>query len=539
MARAVRWRRVSPMASFYHPLPFIARDDLDLYGRWLDAAGDGISPDLVGLDAEDRPVLVLTGPNSEYRRATHSWRYLDDGFEELARHGTILRRAIVSEGRVRWIVECGVTQSVAVSHLSWAGNEAIRCDKASMWRERPATSLASVLEIDRDGCYDRLRRDATRDETSTPVADAVAAIERALAVAAALRPETTVWDGRVLRPEPWPDHPEALVEPLASALDAALRHTATRSGVAEPFCLVVRHDAYSDGPALPPSGRLAGVGFRERMRAASAHDGAAILQLHRGDAPDEVATLELVDHLDTEALHACRVFSTALHHRNRPADERADALIAALAERLSERLNARPPAGATEPFAALVHIDDPYGQLNPLTRYAETVGKDRARRFLDSLDSTVSPADQARADALAEQALSDRGALEELLTIRGLADHAQAIAHQVATPGLLLQPVDGDDAPVGSRLGGPALLPPDEPWPETAAGAPLSFLAALNLEELGAGRVHEAMPTSGWLLFYAAIEDVEGGEPNRAGSSTACSTSATTWSRSPRRLHTS
>jgi hypothetical protein len=511
------------MASFYEPLPFIARGDRNLYGRWLDDPGDGISPDRVGFDAEDRPVVVLSLPGSEYERAMHCWRYLHDGFEELERDGTVVRRAIASEGLVRWIVESDRTGSLSVSRLSWAANEAVRCDEAHAGRGRQALSAVSMLEIDRDGCHGRLWRGFTGNETptstSTPVAEVVDDLERALAIAATLPAENVLWDGRVSRPEPWPDHPEALVEPLALALDRALRETAARSGVAEPFCLTVHAGARTEGPAFPPTGRLAGVAFRERMRAASVHDGAAITQLHLGDAPDGVAVLELVDHLDNDALRACRVLSTAVDHRNWSPDHPADAVIAALAQRLSERLNHRPLTGATEPFAALVHDNDLYGDRDPLARYTVTVGADRAQTFLDSVRSAVLPIDQARADALAERALSDRGALEELLTIRGLADHARAIAHQVAAPGLLLHSAGGvGDAPTGSRLGGPALLPPDEPWPETATGTSLSFLAALDLHELGGGHVHAAMPDSGWLLFYAAIDDVEDAEPNRAGS---------------------
>src|SRR4051794_12883455 len=43
------------MASFFAPLPFIARDQPSLYGRWLDDPNDAVGSDLVGLDADGRP----------------------------------------------------------------------------------------------------------------------------------------------------------------------------------------------------------------------------------------------------------------------------------------------------------------------------------------------------------------------------------------------------------------------------------------------------------------------------------------------------
>lgn len=507
-ARAVRWRPVSSLDGRSDPLPFVARS--------APARSGG---QRVGLDADDRPVIVLIHPGGERERAASVWHHRDDGFDELAREGTILRHAIAVDGRVRWVVEAGALGSVAIRHLTWSGDEAVRCTEARSWTGHRAASLLTTLTLDHDGRHERLRRAVARDD-GAPAGDLVADLARALEHAATLVTDEVIWDGRVQRPEPWPDDPEALVEPLAQALDRALRQAARRSGVVEPFCLTVRPGPLLEGPVLPPHARVAGMAFRERMRAASVHDGAAVLQLHLGDTPDGVADLDLVDDLDAEALRACRAVSTAVANRDwASGDDPVDAILAVLARRLAELLNQRPFTGATTPFAALVQIDDLHAaELDPLRRYAEVVGAAAATAFTASLGSTAPALDQAGADALAERALTDRDALEELLALRGLGEHAHRLAHEVAAPGLLLRPATADEAPPASRLGGPPLLPPGQPWPITATGTPLSFLAALDLAELRAGRLHDAMPGGGWLLFYASIDDVEYAEPNRDGS---------------------
>jgi uncharacterized protein DUF1963 len=119
---------------------------------------------------------------------------------------------------------------------------------------------------------------------------------------------------------------------------------------------------------------------------------------------------------------------------------------------------------------------------------------------------------------LAARALHDRDALRELLERLGLDAHADRLAHDVAEVGLLLRHTRGRTA--GSRLGGPALLPPGAEWPATEDGRPLSFLAGIDLAELppGGGR-----PAAGWWLFFADLgfddDDDPFGEPedNRPG----------------------
>ncbi len=118
---------------------------------------------------------------------------------------------------------------------------------------------------------------------------------------------------------------------------------------------------------------------------------------------------------------------------------------------------------------------------------------------------------------VAARALRDRDTLAELCAHVGLKEHASRLAHEVAAIGHLLRPTEREG---GSRLGGPALLPPGEEWPLTADGRPLVFLAAIDLTEL----TSEDLPTTGgWWLFFADLgEDAEGDvfyepEPNADG----------------------
>jgi uncharacterized protein YwqG len=57
-----------------------------------------------------------------------------------------------------------------------------------------------------------------------------------------------------------------------------------------------------------------------------------------------------------------------------------------------------------------------------------------------------------------------------------------------------------------SRLGGSADLPADVPWPTDDDGAPLSFIAQLDLRQMAAHDVQGLLPRGGMLsFFYAAI----------------------------------
>jgi hypothetical protein len=349
-AQVVRWRAVDgAVADFYKPLPLVAKGGRR--GDWLaEGAEPHRHPDAVGLDAHDRPVLAVRDRGADWEAPRTIWRYDDGGFDEIDQR-TFLR-ATVEDARV-------VRTADAESHathagvVTWDGDRAVRYDRVEPWRDRDVWR-ADIwdLEADAEGRPTRLRYAM---DNATPTG-----FDAALAHAHALAPTTLLWDGRVALPEPWPDDPDAMVEPLAQALDAALRAAVGAAPVDAPFCLRVRNGGGTSSPPFPPVGIVASAAFRDRMRGASGHDGQALEAMRLGEG-DGVATLELTELLDADALRACRVLSTALASSDWPRNRAAARIADALGDRLSALLNAAPPPGAAEPFAALVDVGDPYG----------------------------------------------------------------------------------------------------------------------------------------------------------------------------------
>ena len=82
-----------------------------------------------------------------------------------------------------------------------------------------------------------------------------------------------------------------------------------------------------------------------------------------------------------------------------------------------------------------------------------------------------------------------------------LAPEATAVLLPLARPALRLGA--GDGVPV--RLGGTALLPPDEPWPEWN-GRPLDFLGAIDFSDFAPFGGIPGLPASGTIAFYYASE---------------------------------
>jgi hypothetical protein len=500
--RVVRWRAVDGVvADFYKPLPLVAKGGR--HGDWLaEGAEPNSAPDWVGIDADDRPVIVVGDRGSQWERVRTLWRYDEGGFDEIDQR-TFLRATVVDGRVVRTADSDGHYAHAGV--VTWDGDHAVRYDRVEPWPDSDVwRSDIWDLEHDASGTPTRLRYAM---DNETPVGFAAA-----LAHAHALAGDKLVWDGRIALPEPWPEDPDALVEPLARALDTALRAAVAAAPVDAPFCLRVTNPGGSRGVHLPPRAIVAGAALRDQVRAASGHDGQALdaMLLSEGDG---VATLELTDLLDADALRACRVISTALETSDRPRSRAGAALADALGDRLSVLLNATPPPGAADPFAALVAFGDPYGdQEDPLARFRTAVGPHRVAAFTASLSSTRAPIEESTLRALATEALTDRAALQHLLTIHGLEADAHRLAHEVATDALLLvpaQPTPPGSAAPRSRLGGPCLVAPGSAWPIGRQGQPLSFLAALDLAELGARRALPALPAAGTLLFYADLEDYD------------------------------
>ncbi len=506
--RVVRWRAVDGVvADFYKPLPLVAKGGRS--GGWLAEDAEPLGrPDAVGLDEHDRPVLVVGNRGADREVPRTAWRYDDDGFDELDQR-TFLR-ATVEDGRVVRTVDAD-SHATHAGVITWDGDRAVRYDRIEPWHDRDVWR-ADVWDLEHDAAGRPTRLRYAMD-TATPVG-----FDAALAHAHALATTSLLWDGRIALPEPWPEDPDALVEPLARALDAALRAAVAAAPVDAPFCLRVRNAAGTSSPSFPPVGIVAGAAFRDRVRSASGHDGEALQAMLLAEG-DGVARLELTDLLDADALRACRVLSTALRTTDWPRNRAAAPVADAVGDRLSALLNAEPPAGAAEPFAALVAVGDPYGEeRDPLARL-RAAGSRRVAAFVASVASTRPAVDEDDVRALAERTLTDRGALSELLALHGLEDDAERLAFEEAADALLLVPAEPGTAP-RSRLGGPCLVAPGTPWPLGAHGRPLSFLAALDLAELDARSALPALPAAGTLLFHADLEDfdVYGALANRADS---------------------
>ncbi|MFD0903994.1 DUF1963 domain-containing protein [Actinomadura sediminis] len=76
----------------------------------------------------------------------------------------------------------------------------------------------------------------------------------------------------------------------------------------------------------------------------------------------------------------------------------------------------------------------------------------------------------------------------------------------LARPGFVLRPTGPDEPPTGRcQAGGPALLEPGTPWPQSTAGTPLSLFAVLDTDEL-APWLGDQMPTRlGLVNVFSAV----------------------------------
>jgi uncharacterized protein YwqG len=116
----------------------------------------------------------------------------------------------------------------------------------------------------------------------------------------------------------------------------------------------------------------------------------------------------------------------------------------------------------------------------------------------------------------------DTSAFTDALAASDLSAYA-AVVDRLALPSLRLiaAPTTDTAIPVGaSRLGGLPDLPPEQEWPATPDGAPMSFVGQIRLQDtrtLDAGA--EALPAAGLLsFFYDASQQTYGSDPrDRSG----------------------
>ncbi|MGI8594203.1 MAG: YwqG family protein [Solirubrobacteraceae bacterium] len=447
----------------------------------------------MGLDASGRPVLAelrrddFDEPEpAEAPEALEVWFHGEGWSDVLTRYGA--RRTQFDEGRAAAVVELeGV---LTIERWTWKAGMPVRGDIANValgWR----SAEAYLATADDQGRLMMLTRGYRQAELRE---DEEAALQASLAEAAALEVDQVVYDARIHRHEPHLRPTEQLAELLPAALEDAAVAGVAASRVERPF--VVELFPGPDDDEFQPFARVGGERFRERMVALSPTPEAAVDVLYDAEPPDG-ATIELVDHLDQDAAQACREITTALapysesdeHDRSR-----ASAVLGELGRELVVRLNRRAWPDASSPFLVLVHIGEQYDQIDPYALAAEAVGGERVTAFRASLH----PARKAAAPPA--EACIDRAALEALLGERGLTADAQRLAHQLAELGLRLHATGR----ARCRLGGPALLPPGEPWPHDAENRPLTFLAAIDLTELPE---RGPLPEGGWLLFFADLDE--------------------------------
>ncbi len=300
---------------------------------------------------------------------------------------------------------------------------------------------------------------------------------------------------------------EHFVNLLADEIERAAAAAVAECEVLNPFVVELRVRDYQ----LPPFVRVGGAGFGERVLPLSRSSESAVDGILEAGLPD-AATLELRDRMSPQALAACERLNQERAQPGRPEP------CGPLEWELARRLSARAWPGAADPFLVLVN-NLGYGMVDPYKLAAVIVGGNQVAAFHSWVVARVEALYARTALPLAARREPD--ALQALLAERGLGRHAHRLAHEVAQLGLRLQPTPF--AKIQSRLGGPPLLPPGGAWPRTASGAPLTFLAGIDLAELAE---RDGLPDAGWLLFFSEVENdavveglMNGPEANALGAS--------------------
>ena len=524
VGRVAEWRYADSYSAPHRPEPWHA-ERANRKGGWRagppsDEHGDALR---IGFDSAGRPVAVDRVWRGESDMVFEVWEHDHDRWVLFARDGGDEKVSLLfgAPDRVALVVSAaGRGDDLEVERITWDGDVAVRGDRASAAVTGWPSAHAWRAEVDGDGRLVRILNEVSSDEfrddnrlSAESVEDGLLA---ALDLAATIEPGRPGWQARFHAPatsmRPTDELVDVLAAGIADAVAAAYRDAAMR----ETFVIDLRPGGREDDSRDPLPGviRIGTRPFRDRMRRFSSTNGDAISRLGQGVEDGTVAQRDLREFCDDETLAACREINGTLAP-GRPFDdpevERAREALGLLGAALARWLNHDTDfADTVEPFLVQVRIGHPFGGRDPDVDSMHAVDADAVAAWRASLRSEVAPDDARPPEASVEEARHDRAALERWLARRGLGEHAHRIAYEVARPVLRLLPSAG----ARSRIGGPPLLPPGEPWPD-AAGRPLTFLAALDLSELPA----EELPDEGWLLFFANL-DFEGDEGDFEGEPT-------------------
>jgi hypothetical protein len=375
-ASATSWRRATPGATFYSPMPFEARARFEPGGRWSD--DDDEPADHVVLDELGRPIVTIDAWSG---RPTWMWHYDDEHYvvEEVELRRSAVRRQLRPSGDATTIV---VAQRVGgnvlhtVQVLRSADGQVRRVESATSAADGSVTARALTVSRVGDGeGFVQIADAADPSEMAVGLPSLVAGLDRARS----LTPSRIVWDGRVDDPEPWPAQDgfiPAAADDIAGAIRRVLPSAASAGWLAVRIPFLERR-------SLPPEVRL----IDAAIATAAARDGLegvdVLEQVNWGPEFDRwVTTLPIVDHLDADTLRACRAISTATRGDAPEADTaRAEAALPQLADALAERL------ADVRPIALIFGSDhsDTASVTDTLDRARRTAGADAAAELLGLL----------------------------------------------------------------------------------------------------------------------------------------------------------
>jgi hypothetical protein len=393
LAQAMSWRKALLGSTFYFPLPVLASLDYERKGRWLTGKDEYALSDLVGLDAQQRPVVLFQGPDLDARIPYLLWRYDVEGpcvVEEIdLRRRTVTTTTTIVDGIASMVTSGNPGGFSSTRLLRYEGEQLVRADIAACYCDSGPSAVVKEADWSPDGRLWQIRHDA--EPLDPPLADAPLdeRLAAALEQASAMRSNTIVWDGRISAPEPWPADTRGLASSLAGAYFDAILSAIPENADVE--WIDIRIQAQPGSLALPPRVMAAGPSFVASVMACGIVGLDVIGHLWTQEPGADANEIKLVDELDEPALHAGRAISTALREPVLSADNQAAGdmlleLAGALADRLGHACKAGRlplalvhPEGLTEnPMATAFEAAERTIRTGPVDRFIATIGADPA-----------------------------------------------------------------------------------------------------------------------------------------------------------------